>query len=85
MGWWGTAQYSFPAGEYQNTEIALSFVLFTDVGRVAGDFDELFDGPIRYSYGAGWSIAHTSKSVVDFLLAFSPEGFQVTFGGGVDL
>ncbi len=84
-GWWASAQYQFPVAEYMNTDVALQMALFLDTGRIADDASGLFDASIRYSYGVGFGVAHTSKSLFSVTIGNSPEGLQFLISGGLEL
>lgn len=84
-GWWASAQYQFPMGEYMSSGVALNAAIFLDTGRIGDTVTDLASGSLRYSYGVGFGIAHTSKGIVSMTLGMSPDGAQFTFAGGLEL
>ncbi|MBT8494957.1 MAG: outer membrane protein assembly factor, partial [Deltaproteobacteria bacterium] len=84
-GWWASAQYQFPMGEYMNSDVALSAALFLDAGQIADQIDEFLDNSIRYDYGIGLGVRHTSKSVFSLFVARSVEGIEFAVAGGLEL
>lgn len=76
LGWWGAVEYSFPVYEFGGLGFELAPTFFFDVGRVAGDVEDLFDGPIRYAGGAGVRASHDLFWAFSVSLGFSPDGAQ---------
>ena len=72
-------------GEYMNTDVALSTALFFDAGQIAGELGDFADEPLRYNYGIGLGIRHTSKSVFSLFVARSVEGIEFAVAGGLEL
>ena len=85
VAWWATAEYHYPVYEYQTTGVALTSVLFGDMGRVAPSLQDAFSTPIRYSLGAELRVEHETVRVLSFQLGWSPEGLQVALRVGKDL
>lgn len=84
-GWWAGLEYGWPLYEYKQTTVAMSSILFADVGWVAGTVNGLFEGPVRYSGGTGLRIAHETRMIFQLDLGFSPEGIELALGLGTEL
>lgn len=84
-GWWASGEYGWPVYEYRQTGVALSSLLFVDVGRVTGSVAGFFEGPVRYSGGVGIRIAHQTRMVFQLDLGMSPEGVELAIGLGTGL
>ncbi|MEM6731574.1 MAG: BamA/TamA family outer membrane protein, partial [Myxococcota bacterium] len=75
-GWWGALEYSFPIYDFGGLGFELAPTFFFDVGRVGPEFDELFEGPVRYSGGVGVRASHDLFFAFQVSLGFSPDGAQ---------
>ncbi len=84
IGWWTTLEYHWPVWEYINTGIALTPTLFLDVGRVGPNVEGMFEGNLRYSYGAGLRAAHDVLLFFILNVGMSEEGPQLDFSLGKD-
>jgi len=85
MGWWAGAEYSYPIYEYMATGVHLHAVVFGDVGRVAADFTQLIETPVRFSWGFGVRGVHDAVEAISILIGFSREGVQFGLAAGADL
>lgn len=82
LGWWSTAEYSWPVYELLNTGVHLHTVLFADVGRVGRVPGDLIESPLRYSVGVGLRGVHDADEGLSLFVGFSPEGVQVGLNAG---
>jgi len=61
----------------------VGLALFTDVGSVQKNWDDLFHAQVQVSYGVGFRVALERAAPFRVDLGFSDEGIQVTAGFGL--
>lgn len=77
--WWSSVEYRYPIFDFRDSGAGLSSTLFVDVGRVGGAYEELDEGPIRYSGGIGVRGETAFAFVFRTQVGLSPEGPEITF------
>jgi outer membrane protein assembly factor BamA len=82
LGWWTGIEYQWPIYEYQTTGVAISPLLFVDIGQVGPDLGSFVETRVRTSAGVALRGAHPHIELFEFQFGVSPEGPEFQFSVG---